>query len=660
MHARHWCTSVSIQKTELASPYKNMIKLPPTSLAIWAVLVLATYEVQAGVLQVTPSPTRDVISLDGLWYFTINGSHVDSIEESEDQEINLMPVPSSYNDISTKLDVRDHAGAVWYKRSFFVPSSWKNKKVWIRFGSVCYNATVSINGEVAAEHEIGHLPFAAEVSQFLKLGEDNDILVEVNNILTNTTIPQGELNTLISGRKKVSYTFDFFNYAGIDRPVYLYTTNEIYIDDIDIHTNLNGSDGLINYNVAVVGGDSTLKYEINILDNKGKVAGTSSSQSSTLNINNATLWWPYLMAKNPGYLYTFEVFIRSKDDVLLDYYKQRFGIRVLEYTNTTFTINGKNIYMRGFGKHEDSDIRGKGLDLPTILRDFNLIRWIGANSFRTSHYPYADEIMDLADQFGIMVIDEVPAVNTQDYNKELLENHKRSLTELHKRDKNRPSVVLWSIANEPVIGEPVSEDYYRQIKAHIKSLDTSRPITLANSYTYDTEYAAQFVDILGVNRYEAWYHQVGEIDGIYPRVLEQAKGWHTKFNKPVIYTEYGADSKEGLSYLPTFIWSEEYQNDLITEYFKAFDELRDDQGWLVGEMIWCFADFRTDQDIRRLGGNKKGLFTRSRQPKQAAFRMRKRYWELAHNLNNATLPADLDPYIVSFTSSKNVNFKDEL
>ncbi|XP_066154717.1 beta-glucuronidase-like isoform X4 [Euwallacea fornicatus] len=645
MHARHWCTSVSIQKTELA---------------IWAVLVLATYEVQAGVLQVTPSPTRDVISLDGLWYFTINGSHVDSIEESEDQEINLMPVPSSYNDISTKLDVRDHAGAVWYKRSFFVPSSWKNKKVWIRFGSVCYNATVSINGEVAAEHEIGHLPFAAEVSQFLKLGEDNDILVEVNNILTNTTIPQGELNTLISGRKKVSYTFDFFNYAGIDRPVYLYTTNEIYIDDIDIHTNLNGSDGLINYNVAVVGGDSTLKYEINILDNKGKVAGTSSSQSSTLNINNATLWWPYLMAKNPGYLYTFEVFIRSKDDVLLDYYKQRFGIRVLEYTNTTFTINGKNIYMRGFGKHEDSDIRGKGLDLPTILRDFNLIRWIGANSFRTSHYPYADEIMDLADQFGIMVIDEVPAVNTQDYNKELLENHKRSLTELHKRDKNRPSVVLWSIANEPVIGEPVSEDYYRQIKAHIKSLDTSRPITLANSYTYDTEYAAQFVDILGVNRYEAWYHQVGEIDGIYPRVLEQAKGWHTKFNKPVIYTEYGADSKEGLSYLPTFIWSEEYQNDLITEYFKAFDELRDDQGWLVGEMIWCFADFRTDQDIRRLGGNKKGLFTRSRQPKQAAFRMRKRYWELAHNLNNATLPADLDPYIVSFTSSKNVNFKDEL
>lgn len=116
---------------------------------------------------------------------------------------------------------------------------------------------------------------------------------------------------------------------------------------------------------------------------------------------------------------------------MVDHYKQPFGIRELAYDNTSFTINGKNIYIRGeefyaqlvnkfnvflvkkgFGRHEDSDIRGKGLDLPLIVRDYNLIKWIGANCYRTSHYPYADEIMDLADQQGIMIIDEVPAVDT--------------------------------------------------------------------------------------------------------------------------------------------------------------------------------------------------------------------------------------------------------
>lgn len=98
---------------------------------------------------------------------------------------------------------------------------------------------------------------------------------------------------------------------------------------------------------------------------------------------------------------------------LLDSYDQPFGIRELTWDNTTFKINGKPIYLRGFGRHEDSDIRGKGLDLPLIIRDHNLIRWIGANSYRTSHYPYAEEIMDLADSLGIMIIDECPAVNTQ-------------------------------------------------------------------------------------------------------------------------------------------------------------------------------------------------------------------------------------------------------
>lgn len=98
-------------------------------------------------------------------------------------------------------------------------------------------------------------------------------------------------------------------------------------------------------------------------------------------------------------------------DDLIDVYELPFGIRELSWTNDNFLINGKPIYFRGFSRHEDSDFRGKGLDLPVIVRDHNLLRWIGANSYRTSNYPYSEEVMDLADQLGIMIIDELPAAN---------------------------------------------------------------------------------------------------------------------------------------------------------------------------------------------------------------------------------------------------------
>ena len=105
--------------------------------------------------------------------------------------------------------------------------------------------------------------------------------------------------------------------------------------------------------------------------------------------------------------------------------------------------------IRGFGRHEDSNIRGKGLDLPLFARDYNLIKWTGANSYRTSHYPYADELMDFADRNGIVIIDECPGVALDHFEAPLLKHHLEVMTELVGRDKNHPSVVMWSVGNEP-------------------------------------------------------------------------------------------------------------------------------------------------------------------------------------------------------------------
>lgn len=138
------------------------------------------------------------------------------------------------------------------------------------------------------------------------------------------------------------------------------------------------------------------------------------------------------MSNNPGYLYTVEFLLKNKNQNV-DVYRTKIGIRTIKWTNTTLLINGKPAYLRGFGKHEDSDvrllqltgvnfylpnvflsqIRGKGLDYPLLTKDFNLLRWIGANTYRTSHYPYSEESMQFADEFGIMIVDECPSVDTE-------------------------------------------------------------------------------------------------------------------------------------------------------------------------------------------------------------------------------------------------------
>lgn len=144
----------------------------------------------------------------------------------------------------------------------------------------------------------------------------------------------------------------------------------------------------------------------------------------------------------------------------VDIYRLRFGVRTLKWNTTQFLINDKPIYFRGFGRHEDSDLRGKGLDWALITKDFNLLRWIGANAYRTSHYPYSEESMEFADENGIMIIDECPSVDADSYSQALLEKHKESLNQLVHRDKNHPSVIMWSIANEPRTQRAAADAYF--------------------------------------------------------------------------------------------------------------------------------------------------------------------------------------------------------
>ena len=618
---------------------------------------------------------REVKNLNGIWNFKIDTDNV-GLEEKwfEKPLVDTVPmaVPASYNDLFTDAASKEHVGYVWYEREFVIPASWNDQRIVLRFGSATHHAYVYVDGEQVAYHKGGFTPFEADITELLEGSdkEDHRLTVALSNVLDWTCIPCGEVISENDEKHPEGYHFqetyfDFYNYSGIHRPVKLYTTPKKYIDDIVIRTDVKGlSSGYDNsptlklddykkienlplptaesvtVEAYVFGTDDICK--VSIIDQDGNVVasttainkvasdqvGAASSKAqddmiyaAELEIDQPILW-------NPGAAYLYKLRVEGQ----VDCYTEEFGVRTIEVTDKQFRINGRPFYFRGFGRHEDSDIHGKGLDEALNVRDFNMLKWIGANSFRTSHYPYSEEHMKLADREGFVVIDEVPAVGMcfwdgqsvfggNRVNDETLKHHLDMLEEMFARDKNHPCVVMWSIANEAATHEEGAVPYFEAVSKKMRSLDDTRPITIVHTTGADGDKISQWVDVICVNRYYAWYtdHSHTEVIG---RQLElEMNKWHQKYNKPIILSEYGADTIAGYHKLPAVAFSEEFQCEYLEEYHKKFDEL----DFMIGEHVWAYCDFQTKQGLNRVDGNKKGVFTRNRQPKAAAFLLKKRW-----------------------------------
>ena len=169
------------------------------------------------------------------------------------------------------------------------------------------------------------------------------------------------------------------------------------------------------------------------------VEGVPKIYTETVKIENCKFW----NVGEPN-LYKLKI-IAKKDGNIFDEYELKFGVREIKIEAKQFLINGKPVYFKGFGKHEDYPVFGKGFNFQYLIKDFGLMRWINANSFRTSHYPYAEEFLDMADSEGFLVIDEVPAVSidTRRNNEKTIANHKRFVERLINHDYNHPYVVVW-------------------------------------------------------------------------------------------------------------------------------------------------------------------------------------------------------------------------
>lgn len=584
---------------------------------------------------------RSTTSLNGIWNYKLVED--DYIPLNKAEKTFPMAVPASINDIVTDKRIAEYVGKVLFETEFSLPQE-KDKIYRLRIGSASHKCEIYLNGAKIGDGINGHLPIDLPLEN---LKDENRLSVIIDNRLDFHTLPMGMLKEGNSFRETTANTnffiidepekhpkykqvinHDFYNFTGIHRDVIVYGINKCAFSDITVKTVVGGDYNKISVKLDFFNDDLKLddiKIKISrdekaVVEKELKISDLQNCETA-LNIENPELWSP----ESPV---LYKLTVESSTDK----YSLMFGIRKVSYDEKGLYLNDKPVYLKGFGMHEDFFILGKGINSAVNVRNFELLKWINANSFRTSHYPYAEEIYDLADRYGILVIDEVPAVGVNhwpDYtfgegraDEKTLALHKELLSLLWERDKNHPSVIMISVANEAATYEDKARDYFKKVVAHTRAL-TDLPITSPEETKFNEDNkCADLFDFISLNRYYGWYDEIGNIGAIEPLYKADLGQYYEKFHKPIIVTEFGADTVEGIHSLYSMAFSEEYQCEYLTECCRVFDNMP----YVVGEHVWNFADFKTKEGTLRVRGNRKGVFTKEREPKAAAFLLKKR-WE---------------------------------
>ena len=576
---------------------------------------------------------RSTIDLSGFWRFRTDPGCVGEQEEwyngcPTDLEI---AVPGSWNEQLEEAGLLHYVGAAWYFTEVRLPRGFASQHLELRVGSADYHATVWVNGVRLGENCLGFLPFAFPLPPDLTDTPELLIVIRVDNRLTNETIPQGITSAHYEqeGRMREETfppaRFDFSPFGGIHRPVTIVATPHRRLERIAVTTAIDGTDGTVDLAFEATGTRQAVAH-VRIEGNGTSVTTSAPLQggkgSATLGIAECRVWCP-----DDPFLYTVTVSLEEAGEIV-DEYTLHTGVREVRIEGDRLLLNGKPLYLQGFGKHEDAFAIGKGLHLPLLVKDFQLMKWIGANSFRTSHYPYAEEWMAFADRKGILVIDEVPAVSLdfRYVTDKTFEHHREYVRRLIERDSNHPSVIMWALGNEPnLVGENGYGDgrgraYWKKIFTRARELDPSRPMVVPNCLRAGIDDPVlEFSDIACINRYYGWYEFPGQLDRAMEVLAAELDQIHEKYGRPVMMTEFGADTIPGLHSVSDQMFTEEYQESLLSAYIAVLRS----KDYTVGEHVWNFADFRTPQNLRRVMLNMKGVFSRTRSPKMAAHALRK-------------------------------------
>lgn len=580
-------------------------------------------------MQIQENEMREYKKIDGLFRFRADKENKAKEEHWENglREYKYLAVPASWNDQLEEL--QDFFGTGWYEKEIFIPKDWHNREVGIWFEGVSRGCRIFLDGQFAGEYRGVGLPFSFSISRLIRPGQFHRLDIEVNGGLDPWDLPPARLDDGIENEGTFRFypavSYDYFPYAGIHRSVYVYAVNKKRIEDVRIDTKLEKlPDKRAEINCCLTFSEAMEgNVRISVIDPDNKIEDSCMeclSRSGGVHLKKtfimecARLW-----DVDSPQLYKLQVELYENGQKI-DEYTQTFGIRKIEIQGVKLLLNGRECFLKGFGKHEDFILSGKGFQPVVMVKDYELLKWTGANSYRTSHYPYDQAYLDYADRQGILVISETPFVGFSQrmYREDICSRACGIIREMIKRDYHHPSVIMWSIANEPsaVYGE--GKEFSRKMAETARACDGSRPITYAAHMEPEDNEGMEFFDVVSINKYYGWYDQPGELAEGTNSLLNCMDRFYQAFHKPVLLTEFGADAVAGMHSLPARMFSEEYQSELLRRQYLAART----KNYCIGTHIWAFADFNAPQAITRMMGNRKGIFTRTREPKLSAYTIR--------------------------------------
>lgn len=500
-------------------------------------------------------------------------------------------LPSSW--IGHAPEMRLYQGLVWYQRDFDFTPPPAGKRTYLRFGAVDYRADVYLNGKPVGSHRGGFTPFAFDVTDLLRPGR-NQITVGADSARTDDDVPPP--------------VTDWETYGGITRSVSLITVPETHIEDYWVRLT---RDGRIAATMQVRGGQAqVLRVRIPALGTTIPVRCDAQACTGSIAAPRGLRRW------SPESPTLYDVEIEADGDTV----HERIGFRTIEVRGTEILLNGKPIFLRGISMHEEE----LGADpvramTPAASRALltEIKHGLNGNFVRLAHYPHSEVTTRMADELGLLVWSEVPVYWRVNWNKpETLATAQAMMTESIRRDRNRASIILWSVANETPVSE-ARNAFLRALIGTVRAQDETRLVTAAllskregMVSTIDDPLAAD-LDVLAINTYNGWYTDD-------PLASLPSLEWRSDIGKPMIFSEFGADAQAGYhdAAASPHKFSEEYQAD----YYRQTLAMARRVPFLRGMSPWILKDFRSPRrqhPVYQQGWNRKGLISPTGERKQA-------------------------------------------
>ena len=561
---------------------------------------------------------RTVISLNGDWHYLVDqapgralytdsgaindrsyakNEHPNIVgRHNEEYDFATAPTLKVPGDWNTQVpQLFNYEGVLWYQRDFDAQPK-PGTRTFLHVGAANYRSHVWVNQKRVCDHEGGFTPYDCEVTAVLHAGS-NFVVIAV------------DATRLMDGIPSVGY--DWFNYGGLTRDVSLVVVPTAFIDDYDVHLAHGakfepGNTVLTGY-VHVVDAPAGTSVTIDIPEAAAQtVAKTDANGNAAFNVKatRLILWSP----ETPK---LYKVNLASGEDKLSD----DIGFRDIRVDGTRILLNGKAVFLQGVNLHAEAPIRGgranTDQDVATL---FDYLKDLHANFARLAHYPHDERMERAADRNGIMIWSEIPNWQHISFDKpEVYAKDVTMLREMIRRDRNKASVILWSVSNE-TSNNPVRTRFLTDLANEARKLDPTRLITSAvlgpkpnGNERVVNDPLCDALDVIGQNEYIGWYELTPEdadkIQWIFPQ-------------KPVLMSEFGAEAKFGNHGAIDQRWTEEQQVDVLKHQFVMFNKIPQ----LRGVIPWVLVDFRsTTRNIPKLqdGYNRKGLISEAGEKKQS-------------------------------------------